>query len=81
MWDLLFEEARPGGAGCRGLDVRWAWLGGTFLDYSVLAAERTTGQHIGILVSELGVGVTVAFTMVSLFVSFNRHLIDRQKED
>ena len=49
-------------------------MGGTFLNYSVLADTATTGQHIGILVIELGVGVTVAFTMISLFVSFNRQL-------
>jgi multicomponent Na+:H+ antiporter subunit B len=46
--------------------------GGEFLNYSVLAESPTTGQHIGILLIELGVGVTVAFTMISLFVSFNR---------
>jgi multicomponent Na+:H+ antiporter subunit B len=46
--------------------------GGEFLNYSVLAGSQTTGQHIGILFIEFGVGVTVAFTMVSLFVSFNR---------
>ena len=47
-------------------------LGGEFLNYSVLAESSTTGQHIGILIIELGVGVTVAFTMISLFASFNR---------
>ena len=46
--------------------------GGEFLNYSVLAESPTAGQHIGILLIELGVGVTVAFTMISLFVSFNR---------
>ena len=47
-------------------------LGGEFLNYSVLAESATSGQHIGILIIELGVGVTVAFTMISLFASFNR---------
>ena len=47
--------------------------GGNFLDYSVLADTQTAGQHIGILVIELGVGVAVAFTMISLFVSFTRN--------
>jgi multicomponent Na+:H+ antiporter subunit B len=46
--------------------------GGEFLNYSVLAESPTAGQNIGILLIELGVGVTVAFTMISLFVSFNR---------
>ncbi len=47
-------------------------LGGEFLNYSVLAQSPTKGQHLGILIIEIGVGVTVAFTMISLFASFNR---------
>ena len=46
--------------------------GGNFLDYSALASVQTTGQHIGILVIEFGVGMTVASTMVSLYFSLNR---------
>ncbi len=46
--------------------------GGKYLDYSVLAQSSTDGQHLGILLIEIGVGITVAFTMLSLFVSFNR---------
>ena len=46
-------------------------LGGEFLNYSVLASSQTVGQHIGILVIEFGVGLTVAFTMLSLYTSFN----------
>ena len=57
-----------------GVGVAAILLGGTFLNYSVLAGEQTTGQHIGILVIELGVGITVAFTMISLFVSFTGRL-------
>ncbi len=49
------------------------FLGGEFLNYSVLNSSPTTGQHIGILIIEFGVGVTVAFTMVSLFSSFKRN--------
>ena len=44
--------------------------GGNFLEYSVLAANPVTGQHLGIILIELGVGITVAFVMVSLFYSF-----------
>lgn len=44
--------------------------GGNFLDYSVLAENPTVGQHIGILVIELGVGCTVTSVMVIIFVSF-----------
>ena len=42
-------------------------LGDRFLDYSVIA--RHSGQH-GILLVELGVGVTVAAVVVSIFFLF-----------
>ncbi len=45
-------------------------LGGNFLDYSVLAHDPAHGQHLGILIVELGVGITVAATMINLFYSF-----------
>ena len=44
--------------------------GGTFLDYSVLANTQVKGQHLGILLVELGVGITVASAMVSIFFTF-----------
>lgn len=47
-------------------------LDGNFLDYSVLAADPKVGQHIGIMVIELGVGVTVAAVMVAVFYAFAR---------
>ncbi len=45
-------------------------LGGNFLDYDVLAHEPAHGQHLGIFLVELGVGVTVAATMVTVFFGF-----------
>src|SRR5210317_1289222 len=45
-------------------------LGGSFLNYSVLAGNPTAGQHIGILVIELGVGITVASVMLIIFFAF-----------
>ena len=45
-------------------------LGGSFLDYSVLAENPVAGQHIGILVIELGVGITVASVMLIIFFAF-----------
>ena len=45
-------------------------LGGNFLDYSVLASDPTTGQHIGIILIELGVGVTVTGVLLSIFHAF-----------
>ncbi len=44
--------------------------GKNFLDYHVLAENPTTAQHIGILVIELGVGITVACVMILIFFSF-----------
>lgn len=44
--------------------------GGSFLDYSVLAADPIAGQHLGILLIELGVGLTVASVMIIIFYSF-----------
>ena len=46
------------------------FLGGTFLNYSVLADNPTAGQHIGILVIEAGVGITVASVMLIIFFAF-----------
>ncbi len=45
-------------------------LGGNFLDYGVLSAQAPKGQHLGIFLVELGVGVTVAATMVTVFFNF-----------
>jgi multicomponent Na+:H+ antiporter subunit B len=55
-----------------GVGVAGLLLGGNYLDYNVLAHEPTHGQHLGILLIELGVGTTVAAVMVTLFFSFAR---------
>ncbi len=46
------------------------FLGGNFLDYNVLAGEPARGQHLGILLVELGVGITVAATMITVFFAY-----------
>ena len=46
--------------------------GGNFLDYNVLASNPLSGQHIGILIIELGVGMTVAAVMMMTFFVFSR---------
>ncbi len=46
------------------------FMGGNFLDYNVLADEPARGQHLGILLVELGVGITVAATMITIFFTF-----------
>jgi multicomponent Na+:H+ antiporter subunit B len=44
--------------------------GGNYLDYDVMAADPVAGQHYGILLVELGVGVTVAAVMMTIFFAF-----------
>ena len=44
--------------------------GKNFLDYSILSADPVAGQHLGILLIELGVGFTVASVMVIIFFNF-----------
>ncbi len=53
-----------------GTGVAGLLLGGEFLNYSLLADAPITGQHIGILVIELGVGITVASVMIMIFFLF-----------
>ncbi len=52
--------------------VAGLFLGANFLDYSVLGDTRTAGQHLGIILIELGVGLTVSCTMVSLYYCFKQ---------
>ncbi len=44
--------------------------GGNFLEYKVLHPDPQTGEVIGIVVIELGVGITVAGVALSLFYLF-----------
>jgi multicomponent Na+:H+ antiporter subunit B len=44
--------------------------GGQFLDYNTLAADPIAGQHYGIIIIELGVGITVFSVMLSIFYAF-----------
>lgn len=53
-----------------GVGIDAILLGGNFLEYGVLAHDPVHGQHLGILLVELGVGITVAAVMASLFFLF-----------
>lgn len=53
-----------------GTGVTSLLLGGNFLDYNVLASDPVAGQHIGIILIELGVGITVFAAMLSIFYAF-----------
>ena len=45
--------------------------GGNFLDYGALFADPHDGQHYGILIIELGIGITVAAVMINVFFSLS----------
>jgi multicomponent Na+:H+ antiporter subunit B len=44
--------------------------GKEFFDYSALSTDPVAGQHLGILLIELGVGITVASIMIIIFFNF-----------
>ena len=45
-------------------------LGGLFLDYAHLAHSTVHGHHYGILIIELGVGITVAAVIITIYQTF-----------
>jgi len=47
------------------------YLNSEYLNYSVLAHDHKHGQHLGILLIEFGVGLTVAGVMLILFHLFS----------
>ncbi len=54
-----------------GVGVATWFLGGNFLDYNMLDThDPSHGQHLGILIIEAGVLVTVASTMLLIFYTF-----------
>ncbi len=44
--------------------------GGNFLDYNVLMEDPIAGQHLGIILIEFGVGLTVTAVMIIIFFNF-----------
>ena len=53
-----------------GTGVATLLFGGNYLEYGVLASTQVAGQHLGILVIELGVGITVMAVMLIMFFAF-----------
>lgn len=53
------------------------FLGSNFLDYSVLRADPVDGQHLGILLIEFGVGLTVTGVLLTIFHQFAARGLDR----
>ncbi len=55
-----------------GVGVANLVYGGRFLEYGVLAHDPAHGNHIGILIVEIGVGMAVAGVILIIFFSFAR---------
>ena len=53
-----------------GVGVASMLNGGNFLDYNVLSDDPVAGQHLGILLIELGVGIAVATVVIIIFFNF-----------
>lgn len=47
------------------------FAGKPFLDYSVLADDPVAGQHLGVLLVELGVGITVFSVVLAIFFALS----------
>lgn len=56
------------GIGCLSL-----FLGGRFLNYSVLATHAPDGQLLGIMIVEIAIGLTVSSVMMALYITFATH--------
>ena len=53
-----------------GVGIATILLGGNYLEYTVLASTQVAGQHLGVLLVELGVGMTVLSVMLIIFFAF-----------
>ena len=53
-----------------GVGVAGMAMGGLYLDYNVLLPDPSAGQHVGIILVEFGVGLTVTAVMLALFHAF-----------
>lgn len=51
--------------------------GKNYLDYSVFASDPVIGQHVGIILIELGVGMTVASVMIAIYFAFSGRISNR----
>ncbi|MFK7815463.1 MAG: Na(+)/H(+) antiporter subunit B [Gammaproteobacteria bacterium] len=56
-----------------GVGVATLFMNGNYLDYNVLAHDSIHGQHLGIFLIELGVGITVAAVMIMIFYMLDEY--------
>jgi multicomponent Na+:H+ antiporter subunit B len=65
-----------------GTGVACLFGGYNFLDYTALDTHHPAhGQHLGILLVELGVGVTVTAVMVTIYYCFSMYSFDAAPEE
>lgn len=64
-WCLMIGPMIYAGTGVVGM-----LMGGNYLNYSVLLENDLAGQHLGIVVIEWGVGMTVASALITIFYTF-----------
>ncbi len=53
-----------------GTGVAALLMDGNYLEYAAFAEDSAAGNHIGVWLVELGVGVTVSAVMIAIFLSF-----------
>ncbi|MCH7929849.1 MAG: Na(+)/H(+) antiporter subunit B [Proteobacteria bacterium] len=53
-----------------GTGVAALLMDGNYLEYAVFAEDPAAGNHIGIWLVELGIGVTVSAALIAIFLSF-----------
>ena len=53
-----------------GVGVGALVMGGNYLEYAVFAPDPARGNHLGIWLVELGVGITVSGVMITIFFTF-----------
>ena len=74
IWMMVLGVLIYGGVG-----VATMMKGGLFLDYTSLTGSVASGQHLGILLVEFGVGLTVTSVMLALFHAFAGFVEERRK--
>jgi len=65
--DWMLRLAALGATLYTGVGIVCMFLGGHFLDYSVLSSDPVAGQQLGILLVEFGVGLTVTTVLIMIF--------------
>ena len=75
---IVFVLAAVGVLLYSGVGVVNLILGGNYLDYDTLAKDVAKGQHLGVLLVELGVGIAVTNVMLSLFYAFANYSGDKK---